>query len=66
MPNCSILPIDRTLSGATTPGQSEPGIDGNEMALYIPQSFIFTGVSTSDCLVSYSYYFSGGGIILLE
>ena len=26
----SILPIDRTISGATTSGQSEPGIDGNE------------------------------------
>ena len=26
----SIWLIDMTLSGATTPGQSEPGIDGNE------------------------------------
>ena len=25
----SIWPIDRTLSGATIPGQSEPGINGN-------------------------------------
>ena len=26
----SIWPIDQTLSGATTPGQSESGSDGNE------------------------------------
>ena len=26
----SIWPIDRTLSGATTPSQSGPGSDGNE------------------------------------
>ena len=26
-----------TLSGATTPGQSEPGGNGHEEALYIPQ-----------------------------
>ena len=29
----SILPIDRTLSGATTPEQSEPQSDGNEGVL---------------------------------
>ena len=27
-----------TLSGATTPGQSEPGSDGNEEVFGIPQS----------------------------
>ena len=32
----SIWPIDRTLLGATTPGQSEPGSDGNEGVLRIP------------------------------
>ena len=32
----SIWPIDRTLSGASTPGQSEPGSDGNERILRIP------------------------------
>ena len=31
----SIWPIDRTLSGATTPGQSEPESDGNEGVLHI-------------------------------
>ena len=29
---------DSTLSGATTPGQSGPGSDGNEGELCIPQS----------------------------
>ena len=43
----SIWPIDRTLSGATTPGQSGPGSDG------LPQSSSITGTSPSDCLVSY-------------
>ena len=30
----SISPIDRTLSGASTPGQSRPGSDGNEVVLF--------------------------------
>ena len=38
----SIWSIDRTLSGATTPGQSEPGNNGNEGVLYIPQSSSLT------------------------
>ena len=50
----SILPIDKTLSGATTPGQSEPGSDGSEGVLRIPQSSSITGTSPSDCLVSYA------------
>ena len=33
----SIYPIDGTLTGATTPGQSGPGINGNERVLHIPQ-----------------------------
>ena len=41
--------MDRTLSGAITPGQS----DSNEGVLCIPQSSIITGTSPSDCLVSY-------------
>ena len=40
----------RTLSGATTPGQSRPGSDGNKGVLRIPQNSIMTGTSTSDCL----------------
>ena len=43
----------RTLSGATTPGQSGPGSDGNKGVLSIPQSSSITGTSPSDCLVSY-------------
>ena len=35
MLNSSIWPIDRTLTGAITPGQSEPGSDGNEEVLNI-------------------------------
>ena len=49
----SIWPIDKTLSGATTPGHSGPGSDGNKGLLHIPQSSSITGTSTSDCLVSY-------------
>ena len=55
----SIWPIDRTLSGATTPGQSKPGTDGNEGVLRIPKSSSITGTSSSDSLVSYLGYSSG-------
>ena len=44
---------DKNLSSTTTPGQSEPGSDGNEGLLQIPQNSIITGASPSDCLVSY-------------
>ena len=49
----SIWPIDRTLSCASTPGQSGPGSDSNEQVLHIPQSSSITGTSPPDCLVSY-------------
>ena len=39
--------------GATTPGRSGPGSDGNKGVLGIPQSTRITGASPSDCLVSY-------------
>ena len=45
--------IDRTLPGATTPGQSRPWSDGSEGVLRITQSSSITGTSRSDCLVSY-------------
>ena len=32
----SIWPLDRTLSDATTPGQSVPESNGNEGVLHIP------------------------------
>ena len=46
-------PIDRTLTGATTPGQSGPRNDANERILCILQSSSINGVSPSDCLISY-------------
>ena len=48
------------LSGATTPGQSGPGSDGNEGVLHIPQIFSTAGTSPSDCLVSYPGHLLGG------
>ena len=42
-----------TFSGATTPGQSGPGSDGNEGVLHITQSSSITEASPSDCFVSY-------------
>ena len=52
----SICPIDRNLTGATIPDQSEPGSYGNEGILHIPQSSDITGTSLSDCFVSYPGY----------
>ena len=49
----STWPIDRTLSGATTPSQSGPGSDGNGRVLCIPQSSSITGTLPSDCLITY-------------
>ena len=42
-----------TLSGATTLSQSGPGSDGKKGVIRILQSSSITGVSPSDCLVSY-------------
>ena len=50
----SIWSIDRTRSGATTPGQCGPGIDGNEGILRIPQSSSIPRASPSECFLSYS------------
>ena len=61
----SILLIDRTLSGATTPGQSGSGSDGNERVLHIPQSSSITGTFPSDCLVSYPEQSLVGGVFSL-
>ena len=57
----SVWLIDRTLSGATTPGQSGLGSDSNEEVLCIPQSSSMTRTPPSDCLVSYRTFFGGGG-----
>ena len=47
MSNGFFLPIDKTLSGATTPGQSGPGNDGNEGVLRIPQTSSISGLHSS-------------------
>ena len=57
MSNNSIRSIDWTLSGATTPGQSRPGSNGNERVLHIPQSFRIRALP-SDALVSYPRHLS--------
>ena len=63
----SIWPIDRTLSGGTTPGQCGAGSDGNEGILHILQNSSITGTSPSDCLVSYpDNYLFGGGLTPLQ
>ena len=36
--NSSIWPIDQTLTGTTTPGQSGRGGNGKESVLHIPQN----------------------------
>ena len=41
----SIWPIDRTLSGATTPGKSGPWSEGHKILLRIPQSSSITEAS---------------------
>ena len=59
MLNNSIWPIDRALSGATTPGQSGPGSNDTEWVLCIPQSSSITGASPSDLLGSYPGHLLG-------
>ena len=49
----SIWPIDKILSVATTPSQSEPGNDSNKGVLCIAQISSITGASPSDCLMSH-------------
>ena len=65
MSSTSILPIDRTLSSAITPGLSGAESDGNERVLCIPQSSSITGASPSDCFVSYPGHWLGGEGFLL-
>ena len=38
MSNSSIWLIDKTLSGATTPGQSEPGSNSNKRYFTLPKA----------------------------
>ena len=62
----SIWHVDRSLSEATTLGQSGLGSDGNDGVHCIPQSSRITGTLTSDCLMSYSEYSCGGGVLHLR
>ena len=52
---CSIWPIDRTLSGSTTLGQSGPGSNDNEEVLHIPQ-ISKARASSLDSLILYPEY----------
>ena len=63
MSKSSIWLIDRSLSGATTPGQSGPGSNSNEGILCISESSSFTGATQSDCLVSYTRHSLGRGCL---
>ena len=54
----SIWPIDMTLSGTTTPGQSGPESNGNEGVLHFLQ-ISKDGSSPSDCLMSYPRHLLG-------
>ena len=53
--------MERTLSDATTLGQSGSGSDVNEGELCNPQSSSITGASLLDCFVSYLGHSLVGG-----
>ena len=53
--------IDRALSGATIPGQSGPGSNGNEGVLLFPQSSSINVTSLSYCLVCLIQHTRWGG-----
>ena len=50
--NCSSWPIDGNIESTTTLGLSGPGSDSNDEVFYCPE-ISWSGVSPSDCLVSY-------------
>ena len=56
----SISPIDRMLSGATSPSQSGPGTNGNEGILHIPKSSK-AKASPSDAFLSFPGHLLGVG-----
>ena len=66
MLNSSIWLIDRTLSGATTPGLIGPGSYGNDGVFGILQSTSITGASPSDCLISFSGHSLGESYLSAE
>ena len=60
MSNSSIWPIDKNLSGATSPGQSGPGSNRKNRILHIRKIFK-GGVSLSVSVMSYPGNSLGGG-----
>ena len=62
----SIWPVNRTLSGATPPGQSGPWSNSNKGILLIPQSSSITGVLLSAILTSHPGHSLGGGLTPLQ
>ena len=62
----SIQPIERTLSGATTPGHNGSESNGNKGVLHISQSSSITEASPSDCLVSYPAHSLRGSYPIVE
>ena len=63
MPLIVFNPWTEHISGATIPGQSGPGSDGNKGVLRIPQSSRIAGTSPSENLVSYQDTHWGGSYI---
>ena len=59
MSNSSIWPIDRTLSRATTSGQSESGSDGNEGGYFAFFKAPLTRALSLDGLMSYAEHLLG-------
>ena len=59
-------PRDRTLSGATTSGQSRTGSDGSEGVIRIPENSSIARASPSVCLVSYPGHSIERGLTLLQ
>ena len=62
MSNSSFLPIDRNLTGATTPSYCGPGSKDNDVEFSIPQSPRITGALLSECLISYPGHSLGNSI----
>ena len=58
--------MDKTLSGATTPDKNRPGNITNEGVPHILQSSSITGISPSECSVSYPGHSLEGCLIPLQ
>ena len=59
MSNGLICPVDMTLPGVITPGQSGTESNDNDGQFRILQSYNITGTSPSDCLMSYTGHLLG-------